>query len=488
MAGGAVLVGQSSGKPYGNPLRKGFIQREYLWAFMLVTSLFFLWGFAYGLLDVLNKHFQNTLGITKLQSTGLQVAYFGIGYFAYSPLAGEIMKRRGYKFTIIMGLGLYSLGAILFWPVAKFSVNTTNPHGIFGGFVVCTAVIACGLATLEVAANSYVSVMPPHQVANFRLQFSQSFNGVASFSGPLIASKYFFSDGNSNNLTNVQWVYLAVSGMGLLVATAFIFSKLPEVSEEALQAEAEALADAQGHDTQASKPFYRQYRAITGFVAQFLYVGAQVTIGSFFLNYSHENAGIADSRGSQLLSYGLITFTVARFIGTALLSVIAAPVILAVYAFACIILALMIGSLHGMSGVICLIIIMFFESIMYPVIFVLGTTGMGRHTRRAASLLVMGVSGGAVFPPIQGAIADKFDTRTSYYLVVPCFVYICGWAIYIWNKDGRRWTAGGGEIEREVEAASGGVIPPAHVGLSYTGHQENYESSIKEDVTEVEKV
>jgi FHS family L-fucose permease-like MFS transporter len=217
---------------------------------------------------VLNKHFQNVLGITKLQSTGLQVAYFGIGYFAFSPVAGEVLKRRGYKFTIIMGLSLYSLGAILFWPVAKFSVNTSNKQGIFGGFVACTAVIACGLSTLEVAANSYVSTMPPVNVANFRLQFSQSFNGVASFSGPLIASKYFFSGESSSNLTNVQWVYLAVSGMGVLVAVAFLFTKLPEVSEEALQAEADALAEASGHNAQADKPFYKQYRAISGFVAQ----------------------------------------------------------------------------------------------------------------------------------------------------------------------------------------------------------------------------
>lgn len=217
MAGGAVVSGGSG----GNPLRTGFIKREYresaiplnlrlvlthsVWAFILVTSLFFLWGFAYGLLDVLNAHFRNVLKITKTQSTGLQAAYFGIGYFAFSPVAGEVLKRRGYKFTIIMGLCLYSLGAVFFWPVAKFAA-TSNPQAIFGGFVVCTAVIACGLATLEVSANSYISVMPPHNVANFRLQFSQSFNGVASFTGPLIASKYFFSGENSTSLGTVgEW-------------------------------------------------------------------------------------------------------------------------------------------------------------------------------------------------------------------------------------------------------------------------------------------
>jgi FHS family L-fucose permease-like MFS transporter len=171
-----------------------------------------------------------------------------------------------------MGLSLYALGAILFWPVAKFS--SSSPHqAIFGGFVVCTAVIACGLATLEVAANSYVSVMPPTNVANFRLQFSQSFNGVASFTGPLIASKYFFGSGNSDNLNNVQWVYLAVSLMGVGVAIAFFCIKLPEVSEEELQAIAEATAEVAGADATANQPFRKQYRVITGFVAQFLYVG-----------------------------------------------------------------------------------------------------------------------------------------------------------------------------------------------------------------------
>ncbi|KXS11378.1 MFS general substrate transporter [Gonapodya prolifera JEL478] len=434
MAGGAIATGGG-----GNPFKNGFITRRFLWAYILVTSLFFLWGFAYGLLDVLNKHFQNVLGISKIQSTGLQVAYFGVGYFLYSPIAGEVLRRKGYKVAIIMGLSLYSIGAIFFWPVAKFSVGSSNPGGVFGGFVVCTAVIACGLATLEVAANSYVSVMPPIKLANFRLQFSQSFNGVASFSGPLIASKYFFSESNNDNLDNVQWVYLAVSLMGILVATLFFFSDIPEVSEDSLQADADE-KDA-GHESRASRPFWQQYRAIGGFVAQFLYVGAQVTIGTFFLNYAAENANIADSEGSQLLSYGLITFTVGRFIGTAVLAVVSAPVVLFIYSVAAAVLAVLIGSTQGMAGVVCLILIMFFESIMYPVIFVLGTSNLGRHTRRAAALLVMGVSGGAVFPPIQAAIAEHHTTRVSYFLVVPCFAYIALWAVYVWNEDGRRFLA-----------------------------------------------
>jgi FHS family L-fucose permease-like MFS transporter len=283
---------------------------------------------------------------------------------------------------------------------------------------------------------------------------------------------------------------MAVAGMGVFVALLFAFTKLPEVSEEALQAEAEALAEAQGLDSKAAQPFYKQYRAISGFVAQFLYVGAQVTIGAFFLFLSKE-AGIPDSQGSRLLSYGLITFTVARFIGTALLSVISAPVLLGIYAVACTIISIMIGSIHGKTGVYLAIVIMFFESIMYPVIFVLSTTGLGRHTRRASALVVMGVSGGAVFPPMQGAISDHFNTRVSFFIVVPCFVYIACWAVYVWNADGRRWGVGGQrEIEREIEAAAGGAYPAAAVALSHEGkHVESFEEgNEKQELERVERI
>jgi FHS family L-fucose permease-like MFS transporter len=376
------------------------------------------------------------------------VAYFGFGYFVFSPVAGEVLRRKGYKTTIIMGLGLYSIGAILFWPVAHVSSNTTHKQAVFGGFVACTGVIACGLASLEVAANSYVSVMPDVRVASFRLQFSQAFNGVASFCGPFIASKYFFEGEHANSLTNVQWVYLAVALMGVVIALAFAFTKLPEVSEDALEEQIMARAtDPSG----VRKPLWRETRAVTGAIAQFLYVGAQVGIGALMLNYTHENAGIPDARGSQLLSYGLILFTVGRFVGAALLSVIAAPVLLFIYAVICAVLTVLIGCLHGYGGVAMIMVTMFFESIMYPTIFVLATTGLGRNTRRAAAMVVMGVSGGAVLPPAQAAIADGHGTRTSYFLFVPCFAYIALWALWVWHKDGRQMTTFSGAHHSTVE-------------------------------------
>jgi FHS family L-fucose permease-like MFS transporter len=173
------------------------------------------------------------LDISRLESTGLQVVYFGGGYLLFSPLAAEVMKRKGYKITILMGLSLYSLGAIMFWPTAHFT-SESNKRASFGGFCACTLVIACGLATLETAANSYAVVIGDPATASARLQFCQSWNGVASFIGPLIASKFFFTGANANSLVNVQFVYLAVACAGVAIGVLFLIAKLPEVSEEML--------------------------------------------------------------------------------------------------------------------------------------------------------------------------------------------------------------------------------------------------------------
>ncbi|KAF8602696.1 MFS general substrate transporter [Ceratobasidium sp. AG-I] len=433
--------------------------RNVIYPFALVTSLFFLWGFAYGLLDVLNKHFQNTLHITKLQSTGLQVAYFGVGYFAFSPFAGEVLRRRGYKFTIIMGLSFYSLGAILFWPCAKFA-GQSNKQAIFGGFVVCTAVIACGLASLETAANSYITCLPGTEPsgAAFRLQLSQSFNGIASFAGPFIASKYFFSGESANNLTNVQWVYLAVALMGVFIATLFMATTLPEMSEAELEEQVQAAAEMTGMSSTTDQSFWKQHRVFFGWVAQFMYVGAQVTIGSFFINYGAEAVGWPDNKTSNFLSYALIMFTVGRFVGLVFLSIWPAELLVGIWSIICFVLITCTTFLHGKAGMACLMTVMFFEAPLFPCIFVISTKGMGRHTRRAASLLISAVGGGAVFPPIQGAIADRHGTRISYAINIPAFIYIAGFALFLWVRNGAHFSlrseaAAVAKVEPALEAA-----------------------------------
>ncbi|KIM91936.1 hypothetical protein PILCRDRAFT_809931 [Piloderma croceum F 1598] len=349
---------------------------RWAFAFFLVTTLFFTWGFAYGLLDVLNAHFQTVFGITKLQSTLLQLAYFG-AYFVWAPWAGIFMRKYGYKKGIHLGLSLYSLGAIFFWPSARFQK--------YGGFVGSTFVIGCGLATLEVAANSYISVLGTPKYAAARLNFAQGFQGVASFAGPLIAGRWFFLGKNATTLDTVQWVYLGVAGLGLVLNIMFYFCDLPEITEEALADEIHEV----GIEDDAG-PFYKQYRCVFGWVAQTAYVGAQVGVASFAVNYLvDQGIGISQSRASNLLSYCQMTFTAGRFIGVVILNWIDPALLLSIYAVACSTFAICISQLNGQAGVGCLFMLFFFESICYPCIFTLGTKNLGVHTKRGSSLIVM---------------------------------------------------------------------------------------------------
>ncbi|KAF9047330.1 MFS general substrate transporter [Panaeolus papilionaceus] len=361
------------GVPFGVPLKSSDLTTsQWAYSFALVTSLFFTWGFAYGLLDVLNAHFQVIFGIDKTQSTLLQFAYFG-AYFFFAPLAGMFMRRKGYKAGIHLGLTLYSLGAVFFWPSAKFAK--------YGGFVGCTFVIGCGLSALEVAANSYIAVLGSQKYAAARLNFSQGFQGVASFTGPLIASRWFFLGENATKLDTVQWVYLAVAGLGVVLNVLFYFCRLPEIEE----------------DTSV----------------QTAYCGAQVGVASLAVNFMIEK-GITPSRGSQLFSFCQMTFTFGRFVGVVVLNFVDPAFVLSFYAVACSVFSIAVALAPGNAGIGCLFMLFFFESICYPCIFTLATKNLGRHTKQGSGLVVMGVGGGAWYPPAQASVADRINTHRSY--------------------------------------------------------------------------
>ncbi|PMD65701.1 L-fucose:H+ symporter permease-like protein [Hyaloscypha bicolor E] len=473
MAGGAMIS-------TGGTVEGGFLTgRALYYPVFLITLLFFLWGFSYGLLDVLNSHFQTVLSITKLQSTGLQVMYFGGGYFFFSPIAAEVLKRRGYKTTILMGLALYSLGAVFFWPVAHFS-TPQNKLASYGGFLVCTFVIACGLSTLETSANSYAVIIGDPASASIRLQFCQSWNGVASFVGPLIASKFFFTGSNAHNLTNVQYVYLAVACLGVAVAVLFIFTRLPEVSEQTLADNANieiTAVDEEGNQIgQAS--LWKQYNMFFAFGAQFAYVGAQVTIGAFFINYVVENGGYDKPTASNFLSYALIIFTVGRFVAVCIAFFLAPSFIMCVYSALAIAFTAASSAVKGSGGVGVLMATYFLMAPMYPTIFTLGTANLGTHTRRGAGILVMGVAGGAVFPPIQGAVADSASTRISMVIPLVGFVYVFGYCLFHWFTHGRNFR----RVKDIVVAADtagrkgsawGGALGGAINYVHYTGEKES---------------
>merc|ERR1712093_624965 len=267
MAGGAATTGVKAAGP-------ALSKRQEYFAFGLITSLFFLWGISYGLIDVLNSKVQRSFGISKLQSTMLQVAYFG-AYLVFSVPASMFASRFGYKKGVIMGLCLYCCGALAFWPSAHYEK--------YFGFVISAFIIACGLATLETMANSYITVLGTPDRAAFRLNFAQSFNGLAAFLGPLIASKTFLTEAESDSLTSVQYVYLAVACLAAAVADP--------------------------------RPLWKRKHTVFGFLSQFAYVGAQVTTATFVVNLFKESPHhqLTASEAAQMLTYAQIAFMVARF-------------------------------------------------------------------------------------------------------------------------------------------------------------------------------
>jgi FHS family L-fucose permease-like MFS transporter len=381
-------------------------RRAYTVPLILVTLLFFLWGLAYGLLDVLNKHFQETLNITKLRSTFLQAAYFG-AYFLIALPAGFFMQKKGYRKGIIMGLLLYAAGAILFYP--------SSQNGSFPFFLFALFVLASGLTFLETAANPYITVLGNPETSEYRLNLAQSFNGVGAFLGPLIGGALFFGSGSSS-LNSVKYVYLVIATIVLLVALIFYKTPMPEVKEE------ELIID---RNEYAGKKLVAHTHFVWAVIAQFFYVAAQVGIAALFINYCTEKKlGIDNQQASYLLSASLILFTIGRFVGTAIMKFVAPNKLLALYALINIGLCLIVIMAKEMLSVYSLMALFFFESIMFPTIFALGVKNLGIYTKRGASYIIMSIVGGALVPLVMGLLAQYYSTPVSYLVPMICFVIV----------------------------------------------------------------
>ena len=390
---------------------------RYVFPLILVTGLFLLWGLAYGLLDVLNKHFQETLHVDKARSTLLQMAYFG-AYFLIALPAGIFMNKFGYKKGIITGLLLYATGAFLFYPAAQ-SFN-------FNFFLLAMFILASGLAFLETAANPYVTVLGDPKTSEFRLNLAQSFNGVGSFIGPIIAANVFFS-GSTNvasQLDSVKMVYLIIGVVVLLVAIIFWRTPLPEIKEDKM------VKDVQ----QIRKPLFKHAHFTAAILAQFFYVAAQVGIAALFINYCTENnTTITNADAAYLLSVSLLLFTIGRFVGTALMKRFAPNRLLFLFALINILLCVIVILNKSWLSVYSLMTIFFFESIMFPTIFALGVKDLGHHTKKASSFIIMSIVGGAIMPYVMGIIAENYSTAVSYSVPVLCFIVVAwyGWSGYI---------------------------------------------------------
>lgn len=383
-------------------------------AFALVTSLFFLWGFAISMLDGLNKKVQNFLHISRAESAWVQVVTFG-AYFLMALPAGYFMKRYGYKRGILFGLLLYAAGGFLVYPAGEAQS--------WSFFLIALFVLACGLAFLETAANPYISVLGPSESSEQRLNLAQSFNGLGAITGPLVGAALLFAKNSDVSIEagfdTIQLPYMVVGSIVLLVAIIFYRTPLPEIQEESL------VSDVSAH---TGKSLFQHRHFVYGVIAQFLNVGAQGCIWGFFINYATETTHISDQDASALQSFGMVLFMVGRFAGTFFMRYMKPNALLGLYSLIMVALLFIVYLHLGQFSLYALLAFFFFQSITFPTIFALGVKDLGQYTKQGSSYIIMGIVGGAAFPPIMGAIADSTNTPTSFLLPAACFAFIAWFA------------------------------------------------------------
>lgn len=384
--------------------------KNYLWPFVLVTSLFFLWGLAHSILDVLNKHFQETMdGVGKTESALVQAVMYG-GYFVMALPAGQIIKRYGYRAGVITGLLLYGIGALLFIPGGQL---LSFPFFLFSLFV-----IGCGLTCLETSANPYVTVLGNAEGAARRINLSQSFNGLGWIVGPLIGGHFAFAVGADKGSIAIPYAIIGV--VVLCVALVFAQVKLPEVQADGV---------AQTESAHATDSLWQHRNFVYGMIALFLYVAAQTGINSFFINYVTEHASVSNVNASLLLGFGgMGLFMVGRMGGSWLMLRVRAERVLLYCAVGATLAMAVLLSGAGVAGVAAFMLCYLCESIMFPTIFALALKGVGQHTKRASSFLIMSIVGGAIAPVLMGLIADHASMAMAFIVPLCCFVVIAAYA------------------------------------------------------------
>lgn len=391
--------------------------KNYLWPFVLVTSLFFLWGLAHSILDVLNKHFQETMdGVGKTESALVQAVMYG-GYFVMALPAGQIIKRYGYRAGVITGLLLYGIGALLFIPGGQL---LSFPFFLFSLFV-----IGCGLTCLETSANPYVTVLGNAEGAARRINLSQSFNGLGWIVGPLIGGHFAFAVGADKGSIAIPYAIIGV--VVLCVALVFAQVKLPEVQADGV---------AQTESAHAADSLWQHRNFVYGLIALFLYVAAQTGINSFFINYVTEHAGVSNVNASLLLGFGgMGLFMVGRMGGSWLMLRVRAERVLLYCAVGATLAMAVLLSGAGVAGVAAFMLCYLCESIMFPTIFALALKGVGQHTKRASSFLIMSIVGGAIAPVLMGLIADHASMAMAFIVPLCCFVVIAAYAARFARKS-----------------------------------------------------
>jgi FHS family L-fucose permease-like MFS transporter len=380
--------------------------------FILITCLFFLWGFAHNLDPILIPHLKKSFTLTTTQSTLVDSSVF-VAYFIMAMPAGFIMKRWGYKMGIIAGLLLFAIGSFLFVPAAN--------HQSYNYFLVALFIIACGLTILETAANPYASRLGDPATATQRLNLVQSFNGLAVALAPAIGARLILTKGYSDaelatmtetarkaalamEAYTVKTPYTILGIVLLLIAVIFYFIQLPDIRESS------------DHKVTIKETLQHSHLR-WAVIAQFFYVGAQVCVLSLFILYVTQSANVTEIQAADYLSIGGLAFLIGRFLGTALMRFIQPKKLLTTYAIICVALSALAIVGKGAITIYTVIAICFFMSIMFPTIFSLGIDSLGKDTEMASSLIVMSIVGGAVLPRCYGLISDSTGNIQNGYIV-----------------------------------------------------------------------
>lgn len=402
-----------------------FITPGYRIGFALVTSLFFLWAIANNFNDILIRHFQKALDLDRAQAGFIQFVFY-LGYFVMALPAGLLMRRFGYKAGIIAGLALYATGALMFYPAAEARV--------YAGFLAALFVLAAGAAFLETAANPYIVAFGDPARASQRLNLAQAFNGFGGFLAPILGGMFIFSGVEHSAATvagmsaatleayrlsearTVQTPYLVLAAVVVVLAIAIAATRLPRVV---------AAGGEQGARV-GIRALLRVPALRGAVIAQFFYVGAQVGIWSFFVDFVKDHRPETPERtAAYLLSASLVLFMVGRFVGVALLQHARASTLLAAYAVANIALTAVAVVAPGDVAIAALMLTGFFMSIMFPTIFALGVKDLGAAATLGSSLIVMAIIGGAVFPPAMGLVSHHVGgLRVAMVAPLLCFAVV----------------------------------------------------------------
>lgn len=398
-------------------MRQKIVDKKYLAPFILIASLFFLWGFAHSILDILNKHFQEGFEITKTKSALVQCMLYG-GYFIMALPAGRIITKWGYKIGVIIGLALYGIGALLFIPGEKMMS--------FEFFLLCLFIIGCGLTCLETSANPYVTVLGDKESGPARLNLAQSLNGLGWIVGPLVGSLVIFS-GTDGNSGSVSLPYAIIGVVVLTIAAVFGCMKLPEITYQVEEG-----------DKIGSENLWKSSIFVMGMAALFFYVAAQTGVNSFFINYVTENTDLSNQTAGLLLSFGgMGLFLLGRLIGSWVMSYVKAEKLLLACAMGSVVCMVFVIFGTGMLSLVTLVLNYLFEAIMFPTIFAISLRGLNaQNTKKGSSYLIMTIVGGAIAPVIMGALGEA---KMSVGFIVPlfCYLVVAAFSFFVVRRAGK---------------------------------------------------